>query len=78
MATGTIRDVFPPNNDGSNNGAGQIEETLEGVAQGPPYFVFHTPGDVDAASVPLNAGDSVIFDKPASGNKVANVAQNYQ
>ena|ERR1051326_1111720 len=69
MATGKIKKLLPPDNTGKQNGAGQIEETINGVPQGAPYVVFSTPGDNN--NVELSLGTDVEFDK--DGQKASNV-----
>ncbi|MBI4930607.1 MAG: hypothetical protein HY841_07585 [Bacteroidetes bacterium] len=66
MAKGVIKSLYPPGNNGSRNGAGQITEdvTLK-------KYVFQTPADVDPASVPLSVGTPVVFD--ANGNQAGGV-----
>ncbi|MFH1320604.1 MAG: hypothetical protein ABII90_08125 [Bacteroidota bacterium] len=52
MSKGKIKDIFPPNNDGSGHGAGQIDKKDEfGNVTGPPYYIFHTP---DGCTPPLS------------------------
>jgi len=67
MATGKIKDLHPPGNNGSRHGSGSITEDVTGRK-----FKFHTPRDVDPADVPLTNGDSVIFDI-TNGNKISNL-----
>lgn len=69
--TGIIKSLFPPGSDAVQPGAGQIERTVNGVTQGPPYYVFHTPDD--NASIPMLEGAAVLFDAPANGNKASGV-----
>ena len=71
MATGLIDKHRPPTNTGKDNGIGQIEETINGIPQGAPYFVFSTPGDNGNIELPI--GSSVTFDKTGPGQKVSNV-----
>ena len=70
MATGKMNKYHPPGNTGKQNGAGQIEETINGVPQGAPYFVFSTPGDNNNVELPV--GTPVAFDK-LDGQKAGNV-----
>jgi hypothetical protein len=67
MATGKIKSVFPPGNQGNKPGAGQIIEDVTGAK-----FVFHTPDDLDPAAVPISGGTAINFDI-GSGNSVSNV-----
>lgn len=69
MATGKIKDLYPPGNNGSRNGAGQI--TLDGTSDN---YVFQTPDDIDQASVPISAGTPVTFDI-GNGKQAGNVKQ---
>ncbi len=64
--TGMIKDTFPPGNNGSRPGAGQIIE--DGTGQ---KYVFQTPQDVEPAA-DLHAGVRVTFDNP-KGNQASNV-----
>ena len=67
MATGKVKSMYPPGNNGSRAGAGQITEDGTGKK-----YVFQTPADVDQASVPIIAGTAVSFDI-GNGNSVGNV-----
>lgn len=66
MATGTIKDLFPSGNDGSQDGAATATDSSTGND-----YVFFTPQDVTSGSVPLSAGTKVNFD--INGNVAANV-----
>ena len=72
-ADGIIRCLFPPANDGIQHGAGQIEEMVDGVLQGKPYFNFQTPQDVDPTSEILSEDALVTFDAVDNGNRAINV-----
>jgi len=71
MAKGKITKIYPEGNNGKQNGVGQIEETINGVPQGAPYFVFSTPGD--NGNIELYVDMDVSFDKTGPGQKVSNV-----
>ncbi len=66
MAKGIIKSLFPPGNQGSRHGAGQITEDGTGTK-----YVFQTPADIDP-NVPLSIGTPVTFDI-SSGKSVSNV-----
>jgi len=67
MATGKIKDLYPPGNNGKEQGAGRI--TLDGTSDN---YVFQTPDDIDQASVPVSAGTPVTFDI-GNGKQAGNV-----
>ena len=72
MAKGKIKDIFPPNNDGSSHGAGQIDKKDEnGNVTGPPYYIFHTP---DGCTPPLSEGMDVEFEE-GQGRKAIGVVE---
>ncbi|MFH1319348.1 MAG: hypothetical protein ABII90_01680 [Bacteroidota bacterium] len=72
MAKGRIKDIFPPNNDGSSHGAGQIDKKDEnGNLTGPPYCIFHTP---DGCVPPLSEGLDVMFEE-GHGHTVTGVVK---
>ena len=66
MATGKIKQLYPPGNQGDRHGAGQITE--DGTNK---KYTFQTPGDIDPAGVPYSAGTPVTFD--INGNQIGNV-----
>ena len=66
--TGTIKDLFPPGNNGTRHGAGQITEDETGK-----QYVFHTPEDVSPGSI-LFEGDAVTFEA-GKGNQATGVTK---
>jgi hypothetical protein len=68
MPTGKIKDLFPPGNDGSQDGAGRVTDNNTGID-----YVFLTPDQVSSTNVPLSAGISVTFDIDASAGTGANI-----
>jgi hypothetical protein len=66
-ATGIVRNLSPPGNTGDAHGAGQIEEIVDGVLQGRPYFVFQIPQVISGA---VAEGDLVTFIRPSHGLQV--------
>jgi hypothetical protein len=56
---GSIFDLFPEGNNGSQEGAGRVTEDGTGI-----NYVFMTPDDVDPSALPLKAGTKVAFDSP--------------
>ena len=67
MATGKVKGLYPPGNNGSRPGAGQIVEDGTGKK-----YAFHTPDDLDQASVPIEVGTVVNFEI-SNGNSIGNV-----
>jgi hypothetical protein len=66
---GIIKNTFPPGNDGTHHGAGQITETSSGKK-----FVFQIPSDIDPTMIPLQIGMSVIFET-TNGHDATGVAK---
>jgi hypothetical protein len=66
MATGKIKSLFPPGNNGARHGAGQIIEDETGTK-----YVFQTPDDVDP-TISLGEGTAVTFDV-VNGKSIGNV-----
>lgn len=67
--TGEVKMINPPDNDGTSPGTGHIEKIADGVRQGRPYFVFHTPDD--NGGVPLPEETRVRF--TANGQRATNI-----
>lgn len=70
---GTIKDTFPPGNNGTQPGAGRITEDGTGT-----NYVFQTPDDV-APGLTLSEGMKVNFEangRQATGVKSAGPTQN--
>jgi hypothetical protein len=61
MANGKIKRHLPPLPEVAE--AGLIEEFIGGVAQGPPYFVYHIPVGLKDPSNPPALEEMVVFTK---------------
>lgn len=68
MAKGKIMDLFPPGNDGSQDGAGRVTD------ESGKEYVFMTPDDVAQAAVPLGPTTQVSFD--INGELATNLQKN--
>lgn len=60
-ATGKIKSLYPPGNNGSRPGSGVIvPRNSSGTLEGPPYLIFQTPKDVVARAI-LSEGLNVTY-----------------
>ena len=66
-ADGIIKDMYPPTNDGTHNGAGMIEGD-DGSS-----YVFQIPGDNNGEL--LNASDAIFYTLSDDGQHIASVSQ---
>lgn len=66
MATGKIKSLYPPGNNGNRPGAGKLTDDATGTD-----YVFQTPGDVTDGLV-LSVGMAIAFDI-SNGKNISNV-----
>lgn len=72
MAKGVIDSVYPPNNDGSRHGAGQIDKKDDAGQPTGEMFTFQTP---QGCTPPISVGLNVAFTESEHGKLATDVVE---